>query len=78
MIASDRGAVPDFVRDGVNGLLYRAGNPGALAGAIGRVLDGHVAIPGRRTVLDASPTGSFGEFVGSMEDAYEQVMAGRR
>ena len=78
VIASDRGAVPDFVRDGVNGLLYRAGNPGALAGAIGRVLDGHVAIPGRRTVLDASPTGSFGEFVGSMEDAYEQVMAGRR
>lgn len=39
VIAADAGAVPELVRDGENGLLVPFGDAGALASAIGRLLD---------------------------------------
>jgi glycosyltransferase involved in cell wall biosynthesis len=77
VIASDRGAVPDFVRDGVNGLLFRAGDPVALARAIQTVLDGRVALPRRHAVLESSPSTTFEQFVGAVVDAYARLPAAR-
>jgi glycosyltransferase involved in cell wall biosynthesis len=39
VIGSRAGGTPDIVEDGVNGLLVPAGDPGALAAAIERILD---------------------------------------
>jgi glycosyltransferase involved in cell wall biosynthesis len=39
VVASDRGSRREFVKDGVTGLLYEAGNPKALAEAIGSLRD---------------------------------------
>ncbi len=77
VIASDRGAVPDFVRDGVNGLLFRAGDPSALARAIQAVLDGRVALPRRHAVLEASSSTTFEQFVGAVLGVYAQLPAAR-
>ena len=39
LIASNIGGIPDFVEDGVNGLLFEAGNPDDLAKKMKMVLD---------------------------------------
>jgi glycosyltransferase involved in cell wall biosynthesis len=39
VIASDIGAVPEFIRHDVNGLLFRAGDPRALADAIASIIE---------------------------------------
>jgi glycosyltransferase involved in cell wall biosynthesis len=39
LIASNIGGIPDFVEDGVNGLLFEAGNPDDLAEKMKMVLD---------------------------------------
>jgi glycosyltransferase involved in cell wall biosynthesis len=38
-IASNTGGIPDFIKDGVNGLLFEAGNPDDLAEKIKRIID---------------------------------------
>jgi len=39
IVATDAGGIPEFVTDGINGLLVPPRDPAALAGAIGRLLD---------------------------------------
>jgi glycosyltransferase involved in cell wall biosynthesis len=39
VIVTRVGGVPDLVRDGIDGLLVKAGTPGAIAGAVERLLD---------------------------------------
>jgi glycosyltransferase involved in cell wall biosynthesis len=58
LVATTGGALPEVVgRDGATGLLVPPGDPSALAGAIGRLLDDadlrrRVGDAGRRRVLD--------------------------
>jgi len=46
VIGSNLGAIPEFVRDGVNGLLFEPGNPESLAGAI-------MSLASNRTLLES-------------------------
>jgi glycosyltransferase involved in cell wall biosynthesis len=57
VVSTDAGAVSEVVEDGVNGLVVAAGDPEALAGAVGRLLDdedlrGRLASEGRRAVTE--------------------------
>lgn len=49
VVASDVGGLPEVVRDGETGVLVAPGDPGALAGAVGALLDD----PARRRALGA-------------------------
>lgn len=39
VIGSNRGGIPELVQDGLHGLVYQADDPGALARAMGRMMD---------------------------------------
>ncbi len=67
VIASDLGAVPDFVESGRNGLLFRPHDPDALANAIGSVVRGEVSIPTRREIHQASSLRPFAGYVQEVE-----------
>lgn len=72
VVASRRGAIADFVRDGENGLFFAASDPADLARAICRVVRGEVVIPTPREVHERSPLWSFDEHVRETLDVYQR------
>ena len=74
VVASRQGGMAELVEEGVDGLLFEPGDPGALAG----VLEGLVRTPGRiedlaRTVR---PPPTLDEHVTSLEERFARVLAG--
>lgn len=75
VIASKRGAMEGFIREGVNGTLFNPGDPVALAAAITRVAHGVIPLPTRRAVQEASQSRTLKEFVDEVEGTYVEVVA---
>lgn len=75
VIATRRGAMEEFVREGRNGLLFHPGDPRALAQSISQVVRGEVPLPTRRAVQEASRERPFGAFVDEMESVFEEIVA---
>lgn len=73
VIASRRGAVLDFVRDGENGLMFAAGDPAGLARAISRVVRGEVPLPAPRRIHEASPLRRFADYMDEMTRIYAEA-----
>ncbi len=76
VIASDAGAPSEIVTDGVDGLLYRMGDAGELAAALGRVrhdpaLRERLAAAGRARSADFSPEAA----AAALMPFYERVIA---
>jgi len=70
VIGSDIGAIPEFVSDGVNGLLFRVGDPAALAQAVNSVAADAVLYE----ALCAGATASAGRYtVDTMVDRYRRL-----
>lgn len=55
VIAADHGALPEFVEDGVNGLLFPPGDAGALATAMARMADDGVAMQSNAPTWTEAP-----------------------
>ncbi len=78
VIASDLGAVPDFVESGRHGLLFRPHDPDALARAIASVTRGDVSIPTRREIHRVSSLRSFADYVLDVERELVSAMGASR
>ena len=75
VVASDTPGYDEVVRDGIDGLLVPANDPGALAAAAGRVLDdpdlaGRLAAAGR----DRAAVFDWSVVLGRMEDVYGRAL----
>jgi glycosyltransferase involved in cell wall biosynthesis len=68
------GGPPEWIRPPDNGLLYPAGDAGALAECISRLVRGEVAIPSPRELHEATPLRSYPEHVGEVEAIYREVI----
>jgi glycosyltransferase involved in cell wall biosynthesis len=75
VIASRLGGPTDWIVEGKNGLMFAAGDVGALAGAISRVVRGGVAVPSQRAVHEASVLQSYEGHVREVMGAYDEVCA---
>lgn len=60
LIVSDAGGLAEIIQDGRNGLVVPAGNPQALAAAIGRVVSSPAAAASRAATLRAELAGRYG------------------
>lgn len=74
VIASRRGAMEEFVKPGIGGLLFEPGGSDALASEIRRVVTGETLLPTRREVQQSSIQRTFAEFVDAMQRAYREVI----
>jgi glycosyltransferase involved in cell wall biosynthesis len=77
VVSSRLGGPPEWIRPPDNGLLYPAGDPGALAECISRLVRGDVAIPSPRELHGATPLRSYPEHVGEVEAIYHEVLGPR-
>jgi glycosyltransferase involved in cell wall biosynthesis len=68
------GGPPEWIRPPDNGLLYPAGDPGALADCITRLVRGDVAIPSPRELHEATPLRSYPEHVAEIEGIYREAL----
>ncbi|MDX1579026.1 MAG: glycosyltransferase family 4 protein, partial [Gemmatimonadota bacterium] len=80
VIGSDIGGIPDIIVDGETGLLCPPGDEGALAAAIGRLIDDpalarRLAAEGRRQTVTRF---GWDQVVGATSRAYERARAARR
>jgi glycosyltransferase involved in cell wall biosynthesis len=77
VVATDVGGVRQYVRDGVNGDLVPAGDPAALAHAIGRYMadPGLLARVGRRNRDDTVSGFSWAQSAQTLRAVYERVIA---
>ena len=80
LIASDAGGIPDIVRHGETGLLVPPGDAGALADAIGRVIEDPAAARERVERGKAHMREHFGlpQVIDRLVHRYEQAVAARR
>ncbi|MDX1395608.1 MAG: glycosyltransferase family 4 protein [Gemmatimonadota bacterium] len=76
VVASDVGALPEIIEDGVSGLLAPPGDAEALASRIGRILD-DTALRGRLAEAGLARAERFtiGRFADAMLAAYERTIA---
>jgi len=77
VVATRAGGVPEFVRDGYNGILVPAGEPAALAAVLRRLFDDEEA----RATLSANALESVQDFsvehhVERVTSIYDQVVSG--
>jgi glycosyltransferase involved in cell wall biosynthesis len=75
VIASRLGGPTDWIVEGKNGLMFAAGDVGALAAAISRVVRGEVAVPSQREVHEASVLRSYEGHVREVMGVYGDVCA---
>lgn len=75
VIASRLGGPTDWIVEGKNGLMCAAGDEGALASAISRVVRGEAPLPSARQVHDESALTSYEAHVGAVMNAYADVSA---
>jgi glycosyltransferase involved in cell wall biosynthesis len=73
VVASSTGGIPDFVRDGESGVLFRRGDAAALAGILGRF----AADPGLLGRLQAAigPPPGFDSYLDALESHYRAEIA---
>lgn len=75
VVCSRLGGPVEWVRDGVNGLLVPGGQAGALAAAIGRLVQGEVAIPSPAEIHEATPLlCSWPDHVRAVDEVYRKVL----
>ncbi|MGN6695248.1 MAG: glycosyltransferase, partial [Aquihabitans sp.] len=76
VIASDEGGVPEIIDDGVTGVLVRPGDVGALAAAIGGLLDDPegAAAMGRRAATAANERFSAAAHATQIQAIYDDVL----
>jgi len=81
VLASRLGGPPEWIHeptadDPGNGLLFRAGDPGALADCIRRLASGEVVVPSPREVHDRSELRSYPDHVAEVESIYRGLLEG--
>ncbi len=76
VVGARMGGIADLVTDGVNGLLYEADSPAALAAALQRLLDEPELLA--RLAGAAPPVKTIEEDAREWEARYRKVLAGRR
>ncbi|QYU67458.1 glycosyltransferase [Leptolyngbya sp. 15MV] len=75
VVCSRLGGPVEWVRDGVNGLLVPGGQAGALAAAIGRLVQGEVTIPSPAEIHEATPLlCSWPDHVRAVDEVYREVL----
>ncbi len=74
MIASRLGGPPDWINEGMNGMLFTAGRPDELAACITKLVTGDVAIPSPREVHEASMLWSYPDHVREVEGIYREAL----
>jgi glycosyltransferase involved in cell wall biosynthesis len=74
VIASRLGGPTDWIVEPKNGLMFAAGNVGALAAAISRVVRGEVAVPSPRDVHAASTLTAYGQHVRDVIRTYDELV----
>jgi glycosyltransferase involved in cell wall biosynthesis len=73
VVASDLGASREWVRHGVNGQLFPAGDCAALAGVLRGIVEGRIAVPARSAVRESFRFVRFAEYVSSVEACHEEA-----
>lgn len=76
VIGAAIGGIPDLVRDGTNGLLFRAGDAADLARAMERILDDRALIP--RLARGITPPRTMADHEQSLRAMYARLMNDRR
>ncbi len=74
VIASRLGGPPDWIRPPLNGLLFPAGRPDALAACITQLVTGQVRLPSPRQVHAASVLQSYPAHVRDVEGIYRELL----
>lgn len=76
VVASRIGALPEMVREGVDGLLFDPGDVAGLRDVLQRLLDDRALLA--RLKENVAPVLSFGEHVGMVMDVYQEVIGSIR
>lgn len=78
VVCSRLGGPVDWVKDGVNGLLFPGGDEQALAHCITRLVRGDVEIPSPREIHQATTLQSYPGHVSEVESIYRELLDRRR
>jgi glycosyltransferase involved in cell wall biosynthesis len=73
VVASNAGGLPELIDHGRNGLLFEAGNPGALANVLGSLLDSPQLLESLRANIPAVK--SLDEEIDQLEELYRDAVA---